>query len=177
MSGSDWSKNAIRFFNLARAVRRQAAEYRGLDLPPPPPLAETPFTVFTLWLEEVEAQLGERVLLLCLDEFESGGRVGQEYGLGRMRTDLLVIWPYADPATSEVTGEVQRVVIEAKILYNTLEKTLEVGLPQTWKYMDKCGADEGHLIIFDRRANRSWEEKIFQRVERYEGQLITVWGM
>ena len=173
MSGSDWSKNAIRFFNLARAVRRQAAEYRGLDLPPPPPLAETPFTVFTLWLEEVEAQLGERVLLLCLDEFESGGRVGQEYGLGRMRTDLLVIWPYA----ASPKGEVQRVVIEAKILYNTLEKTLEVGLPQTWKYTDKCGADEGHLIIFDRRETRSWEEKIFQWAERYEGQSIMVWGM
>jgi hypothetical protein len=43
--------------------------------------------------------------------------------------------------------------------------------------MDRCGTDEGHLIIFDRAEGRRWEEKIFKREEMYQGQAISVWGM
>jgi hypothetical protein len=43
--------------------------------------------------------------------------------------------------------------------------------------MDKCGTDEGHLVIFDRRENVSWDEKIFERDEEYNGKRIKVWGM
>ena len=87
-----------------------------------------------------------------------GGTIEREYGLGRGRTDLFVSFPYA-------TG-VQEVVIELKIRYDSLEKTIEQGLVQTKAYMDKCQAQEGHLIIFDRRKNVSWDEKIFHQKER-----------
>jgi hypothetical protein len=105
-----------------------------------------------------------------------GGRVEREYGLGRMRTDLLVVWPYGE-------DQVQRVVIELKILYGSLERTIEDGLEQTWKYMDRCGADEGHLVIFDRDPGKAWESKIFRREENFQPearlnlQPITVWGV
>jgi hypothetical protein len=99
----------------------------------------------------------------------SGGRIEREYGLGRKRTDLLVVWPYP--------GGVQHVVIELKILYGDLDKTMQKGLQQTWEYLDKYGAEQGHLIIFDRRCQKSWQEKIFCRQETYQGQTITVWGM
>ena len=98
-----------------------------------------------------------------------GGRVEREYGLGRMRTDLLVVWPYP--------GGVQESVIELKILYGSLDRTLEEGLEQTWEYMDRCGTNEGHLVIFDRGGDKPWTEKIFQREEAYQGTTITVWGM
>jgi hypothetical protein len=98
-----------------------------------------------------------------------GGRVEREYGLGRRRTDLLVIWPYP--------CGVQKGVIELKILYGSLERTLKEGLQQTWEYLDRCGAEEGHLVIFDRDPRRSWEEKIFHREEVYQGKKIAVWGM
>ncbi len=98
-----------------------------------------------------------------------GGRIEREYGLGKKRTDLLVVWPYQDG--------VQEVVIELKIRYGDLEKTIRNGLKQTWNYMDKCGTEQGHLIIFDRSKKKSWEEKIFCRPEEYEGLPITVWGM
>ena len=29
--------------------------------------------------------------------------------------------------------------------------------------MDRCAARTGHLVVFDRRANRSWDEKIFRK--------------
>ncbi len=103
----------------------------------------------------------------------SGGRVEREYGLGRKRTDLLVLWSYASPQGEQV----QRAVIELKILHKTLEKTVAEGVEQTGAYMDGCGAAEGHLIIFDRRENRTWDERIFHRDETFEGCSIEVWGM
>ena len=99
----------------------------------------------------------------------SGGRVEREYGLGRRRTDLLVIWPYP--------GGVQKSVIELKIRYGAFEKTLEEGLSQTWAYMDSCDTEEGHLVIFDRDADKAWEEKVFRRSASHRGTAITVWGM
>lgn len=77
----------------------------------------------------------------------SGGRIEREYGLGRMRTDLLVIWSYGNG--------VQRVVVAFKILHKRLKRTLERALPQTWEYMGRCGSDDGHLIIFDRTTGTS----------------------
>jgi len=56
-------------------------------------------------------------------------------------------------------------VIELKILRKSLEATTSEGLIQTADYMDRCGADEGHLVIFDRRPKRKWAEKIFRKQE------------
>ena len=78
----------------------------------------------------------------------------------------------------------QRIIIELKILRRSREQTIHSGMVQTWKYADKCGADEGHLIIFDRAVGKPWEEKIFLENRVYEGSedhpvrfLITIWGM
>ena len=43
--------------------------------------------------------------------------------------------------------------------------------------MDKCDVAEGHLIIFNRRVDVLWDEKIFQQEKSYQGQKIVVWGM
>ena len=43
--------------------------------------------------------------------------------------------------------------------------------------MDRCEADSGHLIVFDRSRERTWEEKIFRRDPPLDGAPITVWGM
>ena len=124
------------------------------------------------WVERFQyKEAGPQLLLQAFLQriVNSGGRIEREYGLGRMRTDLLVIWPYADKA--------QKVVIECELLHKSLEKTLESGLEQTWAYMDRCAAEEGHLIVFDRSPEKSWGEKVFRRDETVQGALITVWGM
>ena len=96
----------------------------------------------------------------------SGGRVEREYGFGRKRTDLFVSWP--------CDGGMQKVVIELKVRRNEApEIIIKEGLAQTRAYMDECGAEQGHLLIFDRNETKTWEEKIFQRKEG----SITVWGM
>ncbi|MFO7874979.1 MAG: ATP-binding protein [Desulfovermiculus sp.] len=137
------------------------------------------------WLERFAyKEAGPQLLMQAFLQrvVNSGGRVEREFGLGRMRTDLLVLWPLTaakpgQPAWTRWQGPVQKAVIELKILYKSLEKTIQEGLHQTWEYMDRCGAEEGHLIVFDRRVNVSWEEKLFRRKEAYQGQKITVWGM
>lgn len=97
-----------------------------------------------------------------------GGRIEREYGLGKGRTDLLVILPHSQGT--------QRVVLELKILKGSRQSTIESALPQITRYMDRCGTQEGHLVIFD-RGDRTWEEKIFRDKVQYEDFVIETWGM
>ena len=100
----------------------------------------------------------------------SGGCIEREYGLGRMRTDLLIVWPQGD--------QTHKIVIECKILHKSLEQTIADGLKQIAEYMDRCDAEAGHLVIFDRREDRRWEDKIFHsRRASASGVEINVWGM
>jgi hypothetical protein len=131
------------------------------------------------WVERFDyKEAGPQLLLQAFLQriVNAGGRVEREYGLGRRRTDLLVVWSYPDG--------VQRAVIELKVLHTagaalrrSLEATLAEGLAQTWEYDDRCGAEEAHLVIFDRTPDKAWEDKLFRREENYRGRAITVWGM
>ena len=98
-----------------------------------------------------------------------GGRIEREYGLGHQRVDLLIVWPQGD--------EVRKHVVECKLLHKGLEQTMAEGLEQTAGYMDRCGAESGHLVVFDRDEGKKWEEKIFRRSEAFEDVKIEVWGM
>ena len=105
-----------------------------------------------------------------------GGRIEREYGLGRGRTDLLVLWPKEPGQPSDLW---QRFVIECKVLRDSDRKslagTIERGVEQTLGYMEKCHAAEGHLVLFDRR-----EEAEKQPPGRNEAQStgqITVWTL
>lgn len=43
--------------------------------------------------------------------------------------------------------------------------------------MDLRAAAEGHLVIFDRDEDKSWDEKLYRRDEADGGAPVTVWGM
>jgi len=127
------------------------------------------------WVERFDyKKAGPQLLLQAFLQriVNGGGRVEREYGLGRKRTDLLVLWPVGDDMR-----QAQRGVIELKVLYKSLEATLAEGVAQTWAYADRCGAAEAHLVIFDRTPGKPWEEKIFHREQLFQDRLITVWGM
>ena len=91
-----------------------------------------------------------------------GGRIEREYGLGRGRTDLLVLWPREAGQPSDLW---ERFVVECKVLRDTDRKslawTVEKGVEQTLGYMKQCGAEEGHLVVMDRRSEerRRGEER------------------
>ena len=118
---------------------------------------------------EADAQLLMQAFLQRV--VNAGGRVQREYGAGRRRIDILVSWRTA--------AGVQKVVIECKRRRQRdgLERVIADGIVQTSDYMDRCGAEEGHLVIFDQSEGQSWSEKIFRRTETAGGKEVTVWGM
>ena len=82
------------------------------------------------WIERFAyKEAGPQLLLQAFLQriINSGGRLGREYGLGRKRTDLLLEWPEDEG----FLGEVQRVVIELKILHKKLESLLPKFLGRT----------------------------------------------
>lgn len=129
------------------------------------------------WIGKFDyAEAGPQLLLQCFLQriVNGGGYIDREYGLGRKRTDLLI----RKPLTDGYGGPVQRIVLELKIRRESLEKTIEKGLEQTFDYMDRVGSvDEGHLIIFDRSQAKTWEERIWHKSYEYLGRVIMVWGM
>ena len=98
-----------------------------------------------------------------------GGRLEREYALGRGRTDLLIVWPQGERE--------RRFVVECKVLRKGLERTIAEEVEQTRGYVDRCRAEAGHLIVFDRAPDRTWAEKIFRRAPSGAGVPVTVWGM
>ena len=137
------------------------------------------------WVERFQyKEAGPQLLLQAFLQriANGGGRIEREYGLGRMRTDLLLLWPRGGtqaqaPAPAGESRAMQKVVIECKVLHRGFERTLREGLDQTRSYMDRCGAAEGHLVVFDRTEGKPWDEKIFRRDEAEGGVPVTVWGM
>ncbi|MCP5048813.1 MAG: AAA family ATPase [bacterium] len=117
------------------------------------------------------AEAGPQLLLQAFLQriVNGGGRIEREYGFGRTRTDLLVIWPHQK-------GK-QEIVIELKIRRGKLETIIKKGLEQTHGYMDKCGTKKGYLLVFDRDPDKSWEEKIFKKDRPFKNSHITVYGM
>ena len=116
------------------------------------------------WLRRFN-EYGEAASQLILQAYlqrivNGGGRIEREYGLGRGRTDLLVLWPGEAGQPYDLW---RRFVIECKVLRDSdrrsLEATIERGMEQTIGYMAKCNAEEGHLVVFDRREPSAGERE------------------
>ncbi|MCB9493004.1 MAG: DEAD/DEAH box helicase family protein [Epsilonproteobacteria bacterium] len=119
-----------------------------------------------VWLERFAyKEAGPHILLLAYLQrvVNGGGTIHREYALGRGRLDILVCW------------KAQRIVIELKVARNP--NTIPDGLAQTAEYMDANNATEGHLVVFDRSDDKSWDDKIFMRTEHQGKWTIHVWGL
>ena len=132
------------------------------------------------WLERFQyKEAGPQLLLQAFLQriVNGGGRIEREYALGSRRTDLLIVWPPGRFAGAAEPGvPARRYVVECKILHRSLEATIREGLEQTLAYMDRCGGESGHLVVFDRDESKPWEEKLYRREESLEGRPVTVWG-
>ncbi len=130
------------------------------------------------WLQQFQyREAGPQLLLQAFLQriVNGGGRITREYGLGMKRMDLYLEWPLDEKLA--FLGPLQRVVLELKIQRKGLDATLREGLPQVVGYSAACGADEAHLIIFDRSGEKEWDQRIWERVETVNGREICVWGM
>jgi len=119
-----------------------------------------------VWLEKFAyKESGPHLLLMAFLQrvINGGGKIHREYALGRGRVDLLIQWL------------TQHIVIELKVKRG--KTTIEKGLEQTADYMDVNSATEGHLVVFDRKTDKSWDERIFRQEHAIGKYQITVWGM
>jgi hypothetical protein len=143
------------------------------------------------WLGRFQyEEAGPQLLLQAFLQriINGGGQIDREYGLGKKRTDLYIRWPIIPDRFKNKNNDIpfptfyniddlQRIVIEIKLKHkNSLEKVIEDGLEQTVKYVDKTGAKDAYLIIFD-QENDNWEERIFTRTEHFGQREIVVYGM
>ncbi len=115
------------------------------------------------WLRDSRFhEYGAQVLLQAFLQrvVNAGGHITREHGLGRGRTDLLISWRKRE--------EPQVFVIECKVRRQRdgLDEVIRRGALQTAGDVDRSGAAEGHLLIFDRDEHKSWEEKVFHREVR-----------
>jgi hypothetical protein len=91
-----------------------------------------------------------------------GGDIVRDMALGSKRADLCIIH----------SG--QKYPLELKILQN--EKSRADSISQILGYMDQVGSDTGWLVIFDRDAKKSWEDKIYMKEESVKGKRIVIAG-
>jgi hypothetical protein len=118
-----------------------------------------------IWEEKYEYK--EAAPHLILQAFlqriiNGGGNILREYAANRERMDLCV--QYAG----------RNYPIELKLLYS--KSVIDKGLVQLAEYMDTLGEKTGWLIIFDRNQNKTWDEKIYWRVERANNHIINLIG-
>ena len=106
----------------------------------------------------------------------SGGRIEREYAVGRGRSDLLIEWPQV---TGKGEARIRKYVIECKVRTGKtgLDRLIREGREHLATYMDGCGAEAGHLVIFDLREGQSWEERLYRKDPEPGGPRITVWGV
>ena len=119
-----------------------------------------------IWVERF--QYREAAPHLILQAFlqrvlNGGGEIIREPAAGTGRADLCVVY------------EGGKYPIELKIRRS--EKTYNEGLVQTLKYMDTFGCTEGWLVIFDQRADVSWDDKISLKKATIEGKTVTMIGL
>lgn len=140
------------------------------------------------WLRGLEyKEAGPHLLLYAWLQriINSGGHLERESAIGNGRADLLLEWPITAnaslrhwPIASDMM--VQREVLEVKLFYDS--QTEAEGLQQLGGYLSRLGLPAGHLLIFDRRPEKTWEEKIYRRDDvalpaPHEALRATIWGL
>lgn len=112
-------------------------------------------------------------------------RVGVEELLGLIRDERYFVL-YAPRQTGRTSGLWQRVVVECKVLRDSDRKSMEGaidrGMEQTLGYMAKCRAEEGHLVVFDRREEagerrRDGKAGAEPSERRQDGRSLTLWTL
>lgn len=119
-----------------------------------------------IWLDKFDyKEAAPHLLMMAFLQrvINGGGTLQREYALGTKRVDILLKW-----------GQ-QTIVIELKIRHKP--SSITDGVKQTASYMEVAAASEGHLIVFDRDPDKSWEEKIFTLTEAVGSKTVRVWGL
>ena len=117
------------------------------------------------WLDRFEyREAGPHLVLMAWLQriVNGGGRITREFAIGSGRADLVVEW------------QSRRYAIELKIRRG--DHTIDDGVAQLGRYLERLDAHQGWLVVFDRRATVSWDAKLFERQIESAGRVIHVFG-
>ncbi len=120
------------------------------------------------WLQNfVFQEAGPQLLLMAFLQrvVNGGGHIEREMAVGSGRADLGIIY------NREVF------VIELKLKHGDWVR--QEGLTQTQRYMDRLGATQGYLMIFDKRPPKihPWEERLYWEEETLGNKTIKIIGL
>jgi hypothetical protein len=102
------------------------------------------------------------ILMAFLQRVVNGGaKVYRQFAEGRGSVDLLVSF------------NEQKYLIECKIKGHM---PMDKCVTQLMGYLDSAGDKEGWLVIFDRKRNKSWDEKITWETTQVEGFTVHIVG-
>ncbi|NOY24280.1 MAG: ATP-binding protein, partial [Oligoflexia bacterium] len=96
-----------------------------------------------------------------------GGTVTREYASGRGRLDLLVEY-----GPDRFAIELKRV----PPAHVSLQTVRHEGAAQLSGYLDQLGLSEGWMIVFDQRAGRTWEQRLWRDELTQDGKSLHVYG-
>jgi hypothetical protein len=118
-----------------------------------------------IWIERY--QYKEAAPHLVLTAFfqrivNAGGQISREYAAGKGRMDICVHFKGHDYP------------IEIKLWRG--DKTVTSGREQLARYLDSLGTSEGWLVIFDRRPDIPWDQKISWETESAGERVIHLVG-
>jgi hypothetical protein len=119
-----------------------------------------------IWVEKYQYKEAAPHLILqaFLQRVVNGGaRISREYATGTKRLDLCI--EFAN----------KKYPIELKLLYS--EKTKQEGIHQLSEYMDKMNEKTGWLVIFDRKSNKNWNDKIYWESIEQQNKTIHIVGL
>ncbi|MDR1111929.1 MAG: ATP-binding protein [Deltaproteobacteria bacterium] len=112
--------------------------------------------------DQANEALAHLVLYAFLQRVLNGGAgLQREYALGRTRADICVSY------------KGHRYPVEVKIKG---VKSRARSIKQLSGYMDKCGATEGWLVVFDKDFGKPWDKKLSWETIDHEGKTIHVVG-
>lgn len=117
------------------------------------------------WLARFEFQeAGPHLMLMAFLQriVNAGGTIEREFAVGSGRADMVIHWD----------NEVH--VIELKVRYD--DETEAEGVAQLAAYLQRMGLTEGYLLIFDRRKEIGWEQKLYKRAVEHDERRIHVFG-
>ncbi|MDR0548043.1 MAG: AAA-like domain-containing protein [Deltaproteobacteria bacterium] len=95
-----------------------------------------------------------------------GAELHREHALQRMRVDLF----------ARYNGVSYPVELKIKGLDKFIDLKMRDSKKQLRSYIDKCGAKEGWLVIFDKDTDKRWEDKISWETIEFEGAIIHIVG-
>jgi hypothetical protein len=119
-----------------------------------------------IWIERFDyKEAAPHLILMAFLQrvVNGGGQIIREMAAETRRLDLCVVY------------EEQKYPLELKLWRG--EKSLQKGIEQTLRYMDVYGCAEGWLAIFDRRPERTWDDKLYMKKETIDGKTVTITGL